>query len=108
MKCAAGIDLGSTTTKAVLFDEGGAIIGQGITNSRSDYGVACAVALEEARLGAALSRLSAGSSDAQALRARTRLALYRRQLISLRSEIERFLDGADDAHRALLPAALRR
>ena len=39
-----GIDLGSTTTKAVLFDEGGAIIGQGITNSRSDYGVACAVA----------------------------------------------------------------
>ncbi len=33
----AGVDLGSTTTKAVLMDEGGRIIGQGITNSRSNY-----------------------------------------------------------------------
>ncbi len=107
MKCAAGIDLGSTTTKAVLLDESGAIVGQGITNSRSDYGVACAVALEEARLGAALSRLAATSGNAELLRARTRLALYRRQLVSLRSEIDRFLDGADDAHRDLRPAAAR-
>ncbi len=107
MKCSAGIDLGSTTTKAVLLDGGGRIIGQGITNSRSDYAVACAVALEEARLSAALSRLAATSGDAEALRARTRLALYRRQLGALRSEIERFLDGADAAHQSLQPAADR-
>lgn len=31
-----GIDLGSTTTKAVLLDEAGQILGRGITNSRSN------------------------------------------------------------------------
>ena len=44
MRCVVGIDLGSTTTKAVLMDEQGSILGQGITNSRSNYEVACAVA----------------------------------------------------------------
>lgn len=43
-----GIDLGSTTTKAVILDEDGAIVGRGITNSRSSYDVACQVALTEA------------------------------------------------------------
>ena len=35
-----GIDLGSTTTKAVLLDEDGEILGRGITNSRSNYHLA--------------------------------------------------------------------
>ncbi len=52
MRCVVGIDLGSTTTKAVLMDEHGAVLGQGITNSRSNYEVACAVAHEEALLSA--------------------------------------------------------
>ena len=43
-----GIDLGSTTTKAVILDENGAIVGRGITNSRCSYDVACQVALTEA------------------------------------------------------------
>ncbi len=43
-----GIDLGSTTTKAVLIREDGSRIGRGITNSRSNYDVACAIAREEA------------------------------------------------------------
>jgi benzoyl-CoA reductase subunit A len=43
-----GIDLGSTTTKAVILDEDGAIVGRGITNSRCSYDVACEVALTEA------------------------------------------------------------
>ena len=46
MKCVVGIDLGSTTTKAVLLDEHGDVLGQGITNSRSNYEVACAEAHE--------------------------------------------------------------
>ncbi len=43
-----GIDLGSTTTKAVVLDEAGEIIGRGITNTRSNYDVACQVVREEA------------------------------------------------------------
>ena len=43
-----GIDLGSTTTKAVVLNEGGEVIGRGITNSRSNYDVACAVVRDEA------------------------------------------------------------
>ncbi len=43
-----GIDLGSTTTKAVALDEDGAIVGRGITNSRCSYDVACQIALTEA------------------------------------------------------------
>jgi len=46
MRIFVGIDLGSTTTKAVVLDERG-IIGRGITNSRSNYDVACAIAREE-------------------------------------------------------------
>ncbi|MFV1958415.1 MAG: BadF/BadG/BcrA/BcrD ATPase family protein [Planctomycetota bacterium] len=46
--CWVGIDLGSTTTKAVILDEGGELLGRGITNSRSNYDVACSVALGEA------------------------------------------------------------
>ncbi len=52
-----GIDLGSTTTKAVVLTEAGAIIGKGITNSRSNYDVACEVAREEAFTQARLSLL---------------------------------------------------
>ena len=52
MKTFVGIDLGSTTTKAVLLDEQNRIIGRGITNSRSNYGTAARVAGEEARIDA--------------------------------------------------------
>lgn len=48
MKYFVGIDLGSTTTKAVVLQEDGSILGRGITNSRSNYEVACQVALSEA------------------------------------------------------------
>jgi benzoyl-CoA reductase subunit A len=50
MKTFVGIDLGSTTTKAVLLDENREVIGRGITNSRSNYGTAARVASEEARI----------------------------------------------------------
>ena len=45
-----GIDLGSTTTKAVVLNDAGAVIGRGITNSRSNYDVACQVVREEAMI----------------------------------------------------------
>lgn len=43
-----GIDLGSTTTKAIILDASDRVLGRGITNSRSNYDVACRVAREEA------------------------------------------------------------
>ncbi|MCV0426126.1 MAG: benzoyl-CoA reductase subunit A [Roseibium sp.] len=52
MKTFVGIDLGSTTTKAVLLDEEERILGRGITNSRSNYKTACSVATEEAKIDA--------------------------------------------------------
>ena len=50
--CYIGIDLGSTTTKAVFLDEQERIMGRGITNSRSNYELACQVAREEAEINA--------------------------------------------------------
>jgi len=43
-----GIDLGSTTTKAIVLNDAGEVIGRGITNSRSNYDVACQVVRGEA------------------------------------------------------------
>jgi len=89
--CVVGIDLGSTTTKAVILDADERILGRGITNSRSNYDIACAVArseaLVDARLELARRALSAeGGLDLHAdkllpaleasfRRARNRLAL---------------------------------
>ena len=52
MRCFIGIDLGSTTTKAVVMDEQKNVLGRGITNSRSNYDTAAAIAKQEALLNA--------------------------------------------------------
>src|SRR5450631_209751 len=52
MRCFIGIDLGSTTTKAVVIDENRNLIGRGITNSRSNYDTAAAIAKQEALVNA--------------------------------------------------------
>jgi benzoyl-CoA reductase subunit A len=52
MRCFIGIDLGSTTTKAVVIDEQRNVLGRGITNSRSNYDAAAAIAKQEALLNA--------------------------------------------------------
>ncbi len=52
MKTFIGIDLGSTTTKAVLMDENEHVLGRGITNSRSNYDTACKVVTQEAAIDA--------------------------------------------------------
>jgi len=54
MKCFIGIDLGSTTTKAVMMDEDRRVLGRGITNSRSNYDTASRVAKQEAVIDARL------------------------------------------------------
>ncbi len=63
MRYSVGIDLGSTTTKAVVLDEQARVLGRGITNSRSNYKVACDVAL-----GEALNRARFGLIDSELAR----------------------------------------
>jgi benzoyl-CoA reductase subunit A len=53
-----GIDLGSTTTKAVILDENEQIVGRGLTNSRSNYDVAAAVVRDEAFVRARFSMIA--------------------------------------------------
>jgi len=52
MQTFIGIDLGSTTTKAVVMDESRKVLGRGITNSRSNYDTAAAIAKQEALVAA--------------------------------------------------------
>ncbi len=98
MRCVVGIDLGSTTTKAVLVDEAGEVVGRGITNSRSNYDVAAAVAREEALTAARFEllerALERGNGDGHAgkelgdeLERAFRLEIYLDQLGELRGEI---------------------
>jgi benzoyl-CoA reductase subunit A len=55
MRTFVGVDLGSTTTKAVMMDENQDVLGRGITNSRSNYDTACRVAGQEARIDTRLT-----------------------------------------------------
>jgi benzoyl-CoA reductase subunit A len=54
-----GIDLGSTTTKAVVLGKDREVLGRGITNSRSKYDVACQVALDEALINTRFALIEA-------------------------------------------------
>ena len=63
MRCFIGIDLGSTTTKAVLLDEDLRVLGRGITNSRSNYDTATAVAKQEAVVDTRLTLFRRGLVD---------------------------------------------
>ncbi|RMG12876.1 MAG: benzoyl-CoA reductase subunit A [Planctomycetota bacterium] len=98
MKAFIGIDLGSTTTKAVILDEEGEVLGKGLTNSRSNYDVACAIAKGEALADArftlcakALRGLDLGTDQHGRLLAELerifRLAQHREQLALLRKEL---------------------
>ena len=101
MNYAVGIDLGSTTTKAVVIGADAAVLGRGITNSRSNYDVACQVALNEALIDTRFSLIRqelaamglAPDDLARRLRALERLfraEQYRSQLRVLARELDRF------------------
>ena len=57
MKVYLGIDLGSTTSKAVILDVDENIIGRGITNTRANYEVAAEIARMEAEFNSRFSLL---------------------------------------------------
>jgi len=66
-KIYVGIDLGSTTTKAVILDQNQRVLGKGITNSRSNYDVAAAIARSEAIVQARFSLLRSFVRDHETL-----------------------------------------
>ncbi|MGE5547269.1 MAG: benzoyl-CoA reductase subunit A [Solirubrobacterales bacterium] len=67
MRCFIGIDLGSTTTKAVVMDENTQVMGRGITNSRSNYDTAAAVSKQEALIDTRLTLFRRGLSGVPAV-----------------------------------------
>jgi benzoyl-CoA reductase subunit A len=90
-----GIDLGSTTTKAVVLAEDGSVLGRGITNSRSNYTIACQVALSEALIAARFGLLARemAPETLSAFGLLFRRAQYRGQLRTLGTILLRFADG---------------
>ncbi len=70
MKCYVGIDLGSTTSKAVVMDATGEVLGSGITNSRSNYDTATQVAKQEAFISTRLTLLRRELAEIPALGAK--------------------------------------
>jgi benzoyl-CoA reductase subunit A len=104
MRYSVGIDLGSTTTKAVILDEEGRVRGRGITNSRSNYDVACEVALTEAQIAvrfsvveAALARRGVAAerqaAQVEALQRAFREQQYRGELVVLKDVIGGLLES---------------
>ena len=101
-----GIDLGSTTTKAVVLDQNGEILGRGITNSRSNYDVACGVSLAEALTDARFTLLSqefSGADDSEAILERLALAFKEAQFREQLSELRRICMALLEQRKA--PAA---
>lgn len=70
MNCYIGIDLGSTTTKAVVMDDDGKVLGRGITNSRSNYDTAAAVSKQEALIDARFTLFRRGLESVSSLAGR--------------------------------------
>ena len=80
-----GIDLGSTTSKAVIIDEGDNIIGRGITNTRSNYEVAAEIAKQAAIYNARFYLLQNRLGD----------------VIKLHPEYKRYIKDMEDAFQYL-------
>jgi benzoyl-CoA reductase subunit A len=95
-----GIDLGSTTTKAVVLDEDGGILGRGITNSRSNYDLAADLARTEAFVSARFELLRreveawAGAPALERLLAAFRLEQRLAQLDRLRERLRAEAQGS--------------
>ena len=100
MRSFIGIDLGSTTTKAVLMNENREVLGRGITNSRSNYDVAARVSKQEAKISARFTLFkqalgTKGGADRLLadLERNFRLEQFLSELGQLEETCETYLDG---------------
>jgi len=112
MKTFIGIDLGSTTTKAVVIDDKRNVLGRGITNSRSNYDTAAAVAKQEALVAARFHLFREALAGSGALNGGLetfigqlerdfRLEQFLEQLADLEAVCERNAAGAKEVVAAL-------
>jgi benzoyl-CoA reductase subunit A len=106
VKCFVGIDLGSTTTKAVIVDENQEILGRGITNSRSNYDLAAQVAREEAFITARFGLLRKHVREAAGDEVLTRL-LRAFRLSQTLSQLERLQELILKEIERSVPSELR-
>ncbi|HUP61631.1 MAG TPA: BadF/BadG/BcrA/BcrD ATPase family protein [Thermoanaerobaculia bacterium] len=97
-----GIDLGSTTTKAVVLDGDGHVIGRGITNSRSNYDVAAHIVREEAfvRTRFTLVERETGAAAVEELERNFKLHQYLDQLDRLGEAMSMIAGGPKHAAHA--------
>ena len=109
MRCFIGIDLGSTTTKAVVLDEQQNVLGRGITNSRSNYDTAAAIAKQEALVNSRFHLFRQALGSTQALNGSLDAFLSQLER-DFRSEqyLEQLADLKDTCQRSLADGALRR
>jgi benzoyl-CoA reductase subunit A len=118
VKTFIGIDLGSTTTKAVVMDDRLQVLGRGITNSRSNYDTAAAVAKQEALLAARfflfkteLEKSGALNGGLEVFIAQLerdfRLEQYLEQLADLEQVCARNVESAKFGDASAVAAALR-
>ncbi len=105
MRCFIGIDLGSTTTKAVVIDENQNILGRGITNSRSNYDTAATIAKQEALVNGRfyLFRQALGTTNALGAALDEFLGQLERDF-RLEQYLEQLGDLAETCHRNLATA----
>ncbi len=102
MKCFIGIDLGSTTTKAVVMNENQEVIGRGITNSRSNYDTATAVAKQEAMIDTRFTLLRNNLDDNEKLKDNQDVFLNDLERNFRR---EQFVEQLDDLQNTCLQSA---
>ena len=93
MRTFIGVDLGSTTTKAVMMDENQDVLGRGITNSRSNYDTACRVASLEARIDTRLTLCRRALSKVPAIKGKVGDFLNE---LERAFRLEQFLEQLDD------------
>jgi len=118
VKTFIGIDLGSTTTKAVVMDEARTVLGRGITNSRSNYDTAAAIAKQEALIAARFQLFRGELQKTGALNGGLenfigqlerdfRLEQYLEQLADLEQVCARNVESARFGDASAVAAALR-
>ena len=104
MMCYVGVDLGSTTTKAVVLGEDGRVLGRGITNSRANYDLAADVARTEAFVTARFDMLRqevervAGKESLDLLLRAFRLEQALAQLVRLQAGLHEDIDRSVAPH----------
>ena len=99
MKCFIGIDLGSTTTKAVMMDSNGGILGRGITNSRSNYDTASKVSKLEAVVSTRLELCSRALNEVPEMKGKVNDLLT---ALERNFRLELFLNQLDDLKQTCL------